>query len=1048
MRDPAALARLGTQAWQARIAGACTRHRQLGQLPAARRRPALDRRHPLCRDSRQRHRIAPRGAARAGGHRRPSAEPAAGRHGHAAGRRRLRDPAAPPHHAVDAGWQELALPPPVCRAAGDRPVQQRGVGRLPGLVRQRQLQRQGIAECQRVPCRAGWTHSRRVRAQPRPARGQHRPLRLCQRRHPGRGVSAASRRGGVAPAPVDPGRLAAAASDAPRPQLRYRPARPLEDERQPAPLAGAASMRRAAGIVGVPGIARPTERGRNGVRRIACRSIAGSTGGPGADPRWDRLAPLLLHRRPGTGPHPCRCRVAVQPARRAGNAAGRRGAAVAVADGSEPAQAAGMDDRRTGTGGRAAGPAVVRPAARAGLDRMRRARDCFALGGESAGRRAAIRAVGVLPVRRLVGRGHARGQAAGSAAREGSAVPARAGAGQLALLRALCRHRGQPPAARQPAAGAGTDPGAPDVAHQHRPVPAGRMLRPRVWLDQYRGADQPPASNAGHAGGVVQAPRPSAELVRHTHAGGAATRLRLHRRQRQPGRAVAHRRAGVLRTGAAGRGRRSRASRAAGAGRALPHAQRRNGLRVPLRRQAPPVPHRAASAGTGARRELLRPARFRVQAHRFPGHCEGRRAAAPLGRAGTSVPVGGRDCGTQIVVRLDVRIPDAVAADAGAYRRAAAFRILRSRGRTAGSRRGAAPSLGHFRIGLLRPGPLARVPVRTVRRSTPRTATDPTWRPCRCALRELAGNHVPAARGHGQPAAATGARWTRRAWHVRVARLHRVQAAGSTAVQRGRDFHGASPGHVACRVMQCAVRRCSAPLVRRRCHGEGPRGAAARKHAAADRGQRRSAATARARRQPAGAGVSGSQGEPGLARLEADAPAIQRPLHRRAAREWRRSQPLARPEHHALARRPVARCVRAFFLPAKGSRRATGVAHLDPGAGHRLALPGAFYGRPGPVRRARRRHRGRRHRAREPRGRHRVAHGHAAQHRTHHPHLRTGLQLRAGARGRGRRRCPSRVFQPVHPDPLAAAVAGPADDPPAPPARRRGNRGGPLPRGG
>ena len=100
---------------------------------------------------------------------------------------------------------------------------------------------------QRRACHAGPAPARRRGAEPRPARRHGRALRRGERPGADRRPSAPRRRGRLARAPLDARRLAAAAADAARAALRHRRAGPLEDERQPAPRAGGAGLVRAAG---------------------------------------------------------------------------------------------------------------------------------------------------------------------------------------------------------------------------------------------------------------------------------------------------------------------------------------------------------------------------------------------------------------------------------------------------------------------------------------------------------------------------------------------------------------------------------------------------------------------------------------------------------------------------------------------------------------------------------------------------------------------------------------------------------------------------------
>ena len=112
---------------------------------------------------------------------------------------------------------------------------------------------------------------------------------------------------------------------------------------------------------------------------------------------------------------------------------------------------------------------------------------------------------------------------------------------------------------------------------------------------------------------------------------------------------------------------------------------RRHGLPRPLRPQAAPVPHRPARRRATARRELLRPARLRVAPDQLPRHRQGRRAAAPLGGARPAVPRGRRAAGPEVVVGLDVRVPDADAGD-GRAGTAACCTVASLRGACASSR--------------------------------------------------------------------------------------------------------------------------------------------------------------------------------------------------------------------------------------------------------------------------------------------------------------------------------------------------------------------------
>ena len=427
VRNPAALARLGTQTRQAGDAGAGAGHRRLGWIRRTRSRPAPGAWHPLCADPGQRHRAAAGCAARAGGHCLPPVKRAADRSAGAAGCGGLRHPPAPPHHATDTGWKEHALPSPVRGAGRHGPVQQRGVRCVPGPVRHRQLHRQRPAERRCLPRGARRPPAGRLDPQPRLARRQHCALRLRQRRDAGGGISAAPRRGGIAAAPLDPGRLATAAGDAARPGFRHRWPGTLEDERQPAPLAGAAGLRGAARPVGLRRLAGPGKRHRDGVRRAAGWPPARLAGRAGADTPAHRMATLLPCRAAGAGPRPGCRGLAVQPAGSAGRIAGRCGRAVALAHGREPPQTAGVDPCRASAGSGPSRPAVLHPPALADVAAVRLARGRGALGRLSRRRGAVVRPLGLLTPDQLVVGTQRGAQSGAGLARQGPAVPAGAG---------------------------------------------------------------------------------------------------------------------------------------------------------------------------------------------------------------------------------------------------------------------------------------------------------------------------------------------------------------------------------------------------------------------------------------------------------------------------------------------------------------------------------------------------------------------------------------------------------------------------------------------
>jgi hypothetical protein len=276
----------------------------------------------------------------------------------------------------------------------------------------------------------------------------------------------------------------------------------MEDAGQPAPFAG---------CTGIPG---PAAAGPVRPRRVAVGGAGAGDGGllrRAADGRAGRVpvepqppgpAPLLPRGRHRPGPRRARRPVAPGATAATGAARGGRHRARPVSHrlvSRRPPAAMDHRSHRPGhgqhrPGGRRADPLERRWWACCCLP------DCWLL-GHAAPRwppRCACcgRIAGVDLVR----------QRRPGAAREQAALPPPVQAhlegiarDTWRLLRALCHRRRQPPAARQPPGAAARSGGAPDLAHQHRPVPAQRGLRPPVRLDRHRGPAGSDGRHAGHA---------------------------------------------------------------------------------------------------------------------------------------------------------------------------------------------------------------------------------------------------------------------------------------------------------------------------------------------------------------------------------------------------------------------------------------------------------------------------------------------------------------------------------------------------------------------
>ena len=567
---------LGAQARQDRTTGLAAGRAVDATVRLCRPGWALEarRRHAVHRGAGRRHAAAAGQPAFAGVDRRTPGEPAArGPEEQPRGRRPRRVAAACGAAAAHTGHVD-AVPCVDGRLQRTRPLLVGGVRGLRRPVRRRQLQRQGAA------ARAGRAHRARrpaaagPGAQPRPARRCAAALRVGRRRGLARRRSGAPRRGRFARAPLDAWRLATAAFHRAAPSLVGDTAEPVEDARQPAPIAGGAGLRGFAA-------------GQCGQRLArAGRGVDAGAGGAGRGAADRRDGRVRARRRPaGAAP--------AGPARGGGAAAcdrfgGLAVRAVAVAVGAaarcdcaravpplrQPPAPAGVDHGGCGRsrGFARLGGTVAAPSAhqlRCGGPRGLSDRDARA---GLAGGAGAVPAVGPVAAVDLGRRAAAEGAGAARLARSGAGRSARHRPRDLALLRPPRHSRDAPPAARQPPARAAPADGHRHVAHQHRHVPAGVVVR--VALRFHRPARRRAAHrrDAGHVGDAAAAPRPLLQLDRHAHAGGAAAGLRVHRGQRQPVRSAGRGGAGFAPDGGVDA---SRGRRALRGGRSRAGAQRR-----------------------------------------------------------------------------------------------------------------------------------------------------------------------------------------------------------------------------------------------------------------------------------------------------------------------------------------------------------------------------------------------------------------------------------------------------------------------------------------
>ena len=243
-------------------------------------------------------------------------------------------------------------------------------------------------------------------------------------------------------------------------------------------------------------------------------------------------------------------------------------------------------------------------------------------------------------------------------------------------LRALCRSGHTPSSARQRTDDATRNGGESHLSHEYRLVPAdGRLCAP-FRMDRHRTDARALRANAGDAGAAAAPSRPLPELVRHLDARDAAARLRFDRGQRQPVRPFHRARRRVFRIARNVR-RRIRENAPQQSGGNLLSPRNGAGFRLSVRLAASSVPYRVSRRRATTRQELLRPVRVRIAAREPLGDRERRRSVQPLGRARQAVLRGRQRCRYAFMVRLDVRISDAVAGARGTARQRARQRRVR-----------------------------------------------------------------------------------------------------------------------------------------------------------------------------------------------------------------------------------------------------------------------------------------------------------------------------------------------------------------------------------
>ena len=184
-----------------------------------------------------------------------------------------------------------------------------------------------------------------------------------------------------------------------------------------------------------------------------------------------------------------------------------------------------------------------------------------------------------------------------------------------------------------------------------------------------------------------------------------------------------------------------------------------DGVRLPVRPRATAALDRVPGGRRRARSQLLRPARLRSASRELRRDREGRRPGAALVPPRARPDAGRPRLGADLVVRIDVRVPDAVAGDARAGGEPARADEPLHRSPADEVRGQASGALGRFGIGVQRARHRAHLSVLELRRPRPGAEARSQRRRRRRSLRHGAGGDGGSA-GRGAELRASGrSRW-------------------------------------------------------------------------------------------------------------------------------------------------------------------------------------------------------------------------------------------------------------------------------------------------
>ena len=328
-------------------------------------------------------------------------------------------------------------------------------------------------------------------------------------------------------------------------------------------------------------------------------------------------------------------------------------------------------------------------------------------------------------------------------------------------------------------------------------------------------------------------------------------------------------------------------------------------------------------SGVGAGSQLLRPPGLRGAAGQLLRDRQGRRASPALVPARPSHDAGRARRGSDLLVRLDVRISDAAARHARACRKFA--RSDRSaRGASSNRlRREARVAMGRFRIRVQRARSRIDLSIFQLRRARPRAEAGLGSKSRHRALCDRTGHDGRSRRRGRESEAAGGDGREGRLRLLRSGGLHACARSGRRGLRVGARLYGASPRHDDRRHRQRGVRRRDArPFSRRADHsGDGIVVAGAGPARGPDHAALGGRSPFRRASQRRGSPRAVAKSCPSHLSPPADPAALQWPLRRDADGGRLRLQPLGRYGDHPLARGRHLRRFRLLYLSPRHAQR-------------------------------------------------------------------------------------------------------------------------------